>query len=137
MLHYARFRPRLTRLTLAWVWLGLTCAGISFASTYELSNWMTYSVWVTGAVLVFILFALPALRFAANYLDIHSGGLSIRLGLGSSKRIELDWSVIASVTASPLKGIVVRTREENEYILRGYANQKAIVAELNSLLGRK
>lgn len=137
MLHYARFRPRLTKLTLAWVWLGLTCAGISFASTYELLDWMRYSVWAAAAVLIFILFAMPALRFAANYLDIHSGGLSLRLGLGSSKRVELDWSVIASVTASPLKGIIVRTKEENEYVLRGYANQKAIVAELNSLLGRK
>lgn len=137
MLHYARFRPRLTRLALAWVWLGLTCAGISFASTYELSDWLKYTVWVTAAVLIFILFAMPALRFSANYLDIHSGGLSLRLGLGSSKRIDLDWSVIASITASPLKGIIVRTKEENEYVLRGYANQKAIVAELNSLLGRK
>jgi hypothetical protein len=59
------------------------------------------------------------------------------MGLGLSKRIELDWSTISSLTASPLKGIVIRTREENEYILRGYANQKAIVSELNALLGRK
>ena len=136
-MHYARFRPRLTKLTLAWVWLGLTCAGVSFASTYEISDWWKYTVWATAAVLIFILFALPTLRFAANYLDIHSGGLSLRLGLGSSKRIELDWSVIASATASPLKGIILRTKDENEYVLRGYANQKAIVAELNSLLGRK
>ena len=137
MLHYARFRPRLTKLTLPWVWLGLTCAGISFASTYELVDWLKYTVWVTAAVLIVLLFVMPALRFAASYLDIHSGGLSLRLGLGSSKRIELDWSMIASVTASPLKGIIVRTKEENEYVLRGYANQKAIVAELNSLTGRK
>ena len=136
-MHYARFRPRLTKLTLAWVWLGLTCAGISFASTYELSDWLKYTVWVVAAVLIVILFVMPSLRFAANYLDIHSGGLSLRLGLGSSKRIELDWSVVASVTSSPLKGIIVRTKEENEYILRGYANQKAIVTELNSLLVRK
>lgn len=137
MQHFARFRPRLTKLTFAWIWLGLTCAGISYASTYELSDWLKYTVWATAAVLICILFAFPALSFAANYLDIHSGGLSLRLGLGSSKRIELDWSVIASVSASPLKGIIVRTKEENEYVLRGYANQKAIVAELNSVLGRK
>lgn len=137
MLHYARFRPRLTKLTLPWVWLGLTCAGISFVSTYELVDWLKYTVWVTAAVLIILLFVLPALRFASSYLDIHSGGLSLRLGLGSSKRIELDWSMIASVTASPLRGIIVRTKEENEYVLRGYANQKAIVAELNSLTGRK
>lgn len=137
MLHYARFRPRITKLTLPWVWLGLTCAGISYASTYKLSEWLTLTVWVTASVLICILFIWPALRFAATYFDIHSGGLSLRLGLGSSKRIELDWSAISGITASPLKGIIIRTKDENEYILRGYSNQKAIVAELNTLLGRK
>ncbi|MFM2384222.1 MAG: hypothetical protein RL166_96 [Actinomycetota bacterium] len=137
MLHYARFRPRITKLTLPWVWLGLTCAGISFASTYKLSEWMTYTVWATAAVLILILFVWPALRFSATYFDIHSSGLSLRLGPGASKRVELDWPSISGITTSPLKGIVVRTKEENEYILRGYSNQKAIVAELNTLLGRK
>jgi hypothetical protein len=137
MLHYARFRPRIVKLTFPWVWLGLTCAGISFASTYKLSDWMTYSIWVTAAVLIFILFVFPSLKFAATYFDVHSSGLSLRLGLGSSKRIELDWANISSITASPLKGIIIRTREENDYTLRGYTNQKAIVAELNTLLGRK
>ena len=137
MLHYARFRPRITKLTLPWVWLGLTCAGISFASTYKLSDWLTYTIWVTAAVLIFILFVWPALKFASTYFDVHARGISLRLGFGSSKRVELDWSMISGITASPLKGIIVRTKQENEYILRGYANQKAIVAELNSLLGRK
>lgn len=137
MLHYARFRPRLTKLALPWVWLGLTCAGISFASTYKLSQWLSYAILATAAVMVLILFIMPALRFSATYFDVHSNGMSLRLGLSSSKRIELDWASISSITASALKGIVVRTREENEYILRGFANQKAIVAELNSLLGRK
>jgi hypothetical protein len=137
MLHYARFRPRLTKLALPWVWLGLTAAGISFAGTYELSQWLLYTIWVTAAVLVTILFVIPALRFAATYLDVHSGGLTLRLGLGSSKRIEVDWASISTITSSPLKGIMIRTREENEYNLRGYANQKAIVAELNALRGGK
>lgn len=137
MLHYARFRPRLTKLAFPWVWLGLTIAGLSFAGTYELSDWLLYTVWVTAAILLVFLFVLPSLQFAATYLDVHSGGLSLRMGLGLSKRIELDWSTISSLTASPLKGIVIRTREENEYILRGYANQKAIVSELNALIGRK
>lgn len=136
-MHYARFRPRIVKLTFPWVWLGLTCAGISFASTYKLSDWLLYTIWVTAAVLIFILFAFPSLKFAATYFDVHSGGLSLRLGLGASKRIELDWATISSITASPLKGIIVRTKEENEYALRGYANQKAIVAELNALLRRK
>jgi len=136
-MHYARFRPRIVKLTFPWVWLGLTCAGISFASTYKLSDWLLYTIWVTAAVLIFILFVFPSLKFAATYFDVHSGGLSLRLGLGASKRIELDWATISSITASPLKGIIVRTKEENEYALRGYANQKAIVAELNALLRRK
>lgn len=136
-MHYARFRPRIVKLTFPWVWLGLTCAGISFASTYKLSDWLLYTIWVTAAVLIFILFVFPSLKFAATYFDVHSGGLSLRLGLGASKRIELDWATISSITASTLKGIIVRTKEENEYALRGYANQKAIVAELNALLRRK
>ena len=137
MLHYARFRPRLSKLTLAWVWLGLTCVGISFASTYKLSSWLSYTIWATAGVLILFLFLLPALRYASTYFDVHSDGMSLRLGLGSSKRIELTWSSVARITASPLKGILIRTKEENEYVLRGYANQKAIVAELNSILGRK
>lgn len=137
MLHYARFRPRLTKLALPWVWLGLAAAGLSFTGTYELSPWLLYITWVTATVLIVILFVVPALSFAATYLDVHSGGVTLRLGLGSSRRIELDWSSISTIAASPLKGIIIRTREENEYNLRGYANQKAIVAELNTLRGGK
>jgi uncharacterized membrane protein YdbT with pleckstrin-like domain len=137
MLHYARFRPRLTKLTMAWVWLGLTCAGISFASTFKLGDWLNYTIWATAAVLIFVLFLLPVLRYSSTYFDVHSGGLSLRLGLGSAKRVELDWASISSISATTLKGISIRTREENEYFLRGYANQKAIVAELNRLRGGK
>lgn len=137
MLHYARFRPRLSKLTFAWVWLGLTCAGISFASTFKLGDWLNYTIWATAGVLILILFLLPALRYSATYFDVHAGGLSLRLGLGSSKRVEVDWASISTISATALKGIVIRTKEENEYLLRGYANQKAIVAELNSLRGGK
>ena len=137
MAFYARFRPRLTKLTFAWLWLGLTAAALSFLSTYKLDLWLKYTTWATAAVLVLILFVLPALRYSATYFDVHSTGLSIRLGLGSAKRIELEWASIASVTASALKGISIRTKEENEYFLRGFANQKAIVAELNALRGGK
>lgn len=122
---------------MAWVWLGLTCAGISFASTFKLGDWLNYTIWATAAVLIFILFLLPVLRYSSTYFDVHSGGLSLRLGLGSAKRVELDWASISSISATTLKGISIRTREENEYFLRGYANQKAIVAELNRLRGGK
>jgi hypothetical protein len=122
---------------MAWVWLGLTCSGISFASTFKLGDWLNYTIWATAAVLIFILFLLPALRYSSTYFDVHSGGLSLRLGLGSAKRVELDWASISSISATTLKGISIRTREENEYFLRGYANQKAIVAELNRLRGGK
>ena len=137
MIHYARFRPRLTKLTLAWIWLGLIAAGLSFASTYKLDTWLSSTIWVTAGVLVLALFVWPALRYYAYYLDVFSTGLTLRLGPGSAKRIELAWASIASVTASPIKGIVVRTKEENEYILRGYANQRSIVAEINTQLGGK
>jgi hypothetical protein len=137
MIHYARFRPRLTKLTLAWVWLGLVSAGLSIASTYKMDVWLSSTIWVTGGVLVLALFVWPSLRYYAHYLDVLSTGLNFRLGLGAAKRVELAWVSIASVTASPIKGIVVRTKEENEYILRGYSNQRAIVAEINAQLGRK
>lgn len=136
-MHYARLRPRLSKLTLPWVWLGLISAGISFASTYDLATWLLYAIWATSGVLLIILFLLPSLHYAATYLDVHDRGLSIRLGLGSAKRIDVDWITIATISASPLRGIIVRTKEENEYVLRGYSNQKALVAELVSILGRK
>ncbi len=122
---------------MAWVWLGLTCAGISYASTFKLGDWLTYTIWVTAAVVIFILFFLPALRYSATYFDVHAGGLSLRLGLGSSKRVEVEWASISSISSTALKGISIRTKEENEYLLRGYANQKAIVAELNRVRGGK
>ena len=137
MAHFARFRPRLTKLTIAWVWLGLVSAGLSFAATYKLDTWLTYTVWSFGAVLILFLFLIPALRYSATYFDVHSDGLSLRLGLGASKRIELGWSDLASVSSSALKGISVKTKDDREFTLRGYSNQKAIVAELNSMLGRK
>ncbi len=137
MIHLARLRPRLTKLTFAWIWLGLASAAVSFASTYKLGQWITTTIWVTAAVLVALLFLLPALRYAATYVDVHSTGLALRLGLGRARRIELSWGEIATITASPLKGIVIRTNDDREFVLRGYSAQREIVAEMNSLLGGK
>lgn len=137
MVHYARLRPRLTKLTLAWIWLGLISAGVSFGSTYELVDWQRYTIWGAAGILVFVLFALPVFRYSATYLDVFSTGITIRQGLGSSRRIQLGWSEIVSINVSPIKGIVIRTEEEKEYVLRGYSNQRAIVSELQSLRGGK
>ena len=137
MAHFARFRPRLTKLTLPWIWLGLISAALSFAATYKMDSWLTYTIWVVAGVLVIFLFLIPTLRYSAMYFDAHSAGLSLRLGLGSSRRVELAWSEVLSVTSSPIKGINVKTKDEREFVLKGYSNQRAIVAEINSLLGRK
>jgi hypothetical protein len=137
MSHYARFRPRLTKLTLPWIWLGVISAALSFESTYKLPALLNYTTWAVGGVLAVFLFIVPALRYSATYFDIHSGGLSLRLGLGSEKRVEVSWSEISSVTVSALKGINLKTKDEREFNLRGYNNQRAIVAELAALLGRK
>ena len=137
MIHYARFRPRLTKLTLAWIWLGLIAAALSFVSTYKTDLWVATTIWATAALLVLILFVWPAVRYSFQYVDVFSNGLTLRMGVGAVKRVELGWASIASITSSPIKGIIVRTKEENEYVLRGYANQRAIVAEINAQLGGK
>lgn len=137
MVHYARLRPRLSKLTFAWIWLGLVSAGVSFASTYQLVPWQKYTVWSVAAVLAVFLWLLPSLKFAATFVDVTSTGVLISKGFGSARRIELNWAQIASVTVSPIKGILIRTKDEAEHGLRGYSSQKAIAVELQSLLGGK
>lgn len=135
--HFARLRPRLTKLTLPWIFLALISAAVSFASSYELLDWQVSLVWIGAGVATFILWVLPSLRFAATYLDVFSTGITIRSGLGSSKKVQLTWAEIAGVTASPIRGLIVKTKEENEYVLRGYSNQRAVANEITSLLGGK
>lgn len=137
MTNIARLRPRLTRLTLPLVWLALISAATSFLSVYDLPDWQRYAIWAAAAVLAIILWLIPSLKFSGTFVDVKSSGLLICTGLGSSRRRELRWAEIASISYSPMRGILIAVKDEPELILRGYSNQKAIVAELQLLLKGK
>jgi hypothetical protein len=132
-----RLRPRLTALTLPVISLAAISLAVSFLSVFELGEWAFYTLWVTAAVTAFIVWLLPAAKFASTFIDVKTDGLFIATGLGSSRRHKLSWSEITSITSSPMRGITISTTSEEELVLRGYAQQKAIVAELNSLHKRK
>ena len=137
MTHYARLRPRLSRLTLPLLWLAVICAVTSFFSVYELGDWVRYSLWTTAVVAAAILWLIPAMKFAGTFVDVKSTGLVISNGISSRRRREIAWTEIASVNYSAMRGVVVVTKDETEYLLRGYANQKLITAQLQTLLRGK
>ena len=134
MILYARLRPRLTKLTLPIIWLALISAGVSFASTYALEDWLRYTVYAVAGVLAIVLWGLPSLRFAANFIDVRADSITLRTGFGSKRKTELSLGAIAEIRSSSMQGIVIRTKDEREFTMRGYANQKAIVAELNRMI---
>lgn len=134
MVHYVRLRPRLNKLTLPFIWLGLISAGVSFSSTYQLEAWIRYTIYGTAFIATLILWGIPSLRYAANFIDVNSTGLLVRMGFGSTRMVELAFSEIAEVRNSALKGITIRTKDDREFVLRGYANQKGIVAELSRIV---
>ena len=137
MTHFARLRPRLSRLTIPLISLALTSAATSFFSVYELDVWAFYTLWVCAAVGALLAWVLPSLKFLATFVDVNSAGVLVSNGFGSSRRVEISWSEISSVNASAMRGIVISLKDETELVLRGYANQKAIVAELQRLLKGK
>ena len=137
MTHFARLRPRLTRLTVSFVLLALICAVVSFCSVYELSTWQFYTLWITAGVAALFSWLLPALAFSATFVDVTSKGLVISRGMGSAKRSELAWSEITSISYSPVRGILITGNDESQNYIRGYAGQKAIAGELQSLLRGK
>ena len=137
MSNIARLRPRLVRLTLPLVWLALISAATSFLTIYDLADWLHYAIWASAAILAIILWLVPSLKFSGTFVDVKSSGLLICTGLGSSRRRELSWAEITSISYSPMRGILIAVKDESEVILRGYSNQKAIVAQLQLLLRGK
>ena len=137
MTHLVRLRPRLTALTLPIISLAVISAAVSFLSVFELGEWAFYTLWVTAGITAIILWLLPAAKFASTFIDVTTEGLFIATGLGSSRRHKLSWSEINSITSSPMRGITITTTADEEFVLRGYAQQKAIVAELATLHRRK
>ena len=137
MSHLTRLRPRLTTLTLPIISIAVISAGVSFLSVFELGEWAFYTMWITAGVAATISWLLPALKFASTFIDVKSDSLLLATGFGSSRRHKLSWAEIASITSSPMRGITITTISDEEFVLRGYAQQKAIVAELQSLHKRK
>jgi hypothetical protein len=137
MTHFARLRPRLTRLSVSFICLGFICAAVSFFSVYELSDWQFYTLWITAGVAAFFSWLLPSLAFAARFVDVTSKGIFISRGLGSKNRRELSWDEIASISYSPVRGILITGRDDSEHYVRGLPAQKATAAELQALLRRK
>ena len=127
----------MTALTLPLISLAVISAAVSFLSVFELGDWAFYTLWITAAVAAIILWLLPAAKFASTFVDVKTDGLFISTGLGSSRRHKMSWSEITSITSSPMRGITISTTSDEEFMLRGYAQQKAIVAELTSLHKRK
>ena len=137
MNHFARLRPRLSRLTFPLIWLALISGVTSFFSVYEMSDWLRYTIWATAAVAALILWLIPSLKFSSTFIDVKSSGLFVSRGFGASKRSEIAWTEIAAINQSTMRGIVITTKDDTEHSLRGYANQKAIVAEMVALLHGK
>ena len=127
----------MTALTLPLISLTGISAVVSFLSVFELGEWAFYTLWITAGITAIILWLVPAAKFASTFIDVKTEGLYISTGFGSSRRHKLSWAEIASITSSPMRGIKISTTSEEEFVLRGYAQQKAIVAELNSLHKRK
>jgi hypothetical protein len=137
MTHLIRLRPRLTALTLPLISLTGISAVVSFLSVFELGEWAFYTLWITAGITAIILWLVPAAKFASTFIDVKTDGLFISTGFGSTRRHKLSWSEIATITSSPMRGITITTTDDEELVLRGYAQQKAIVAELTSLHKRK
>ena len=137
MTHFARLRPRLSRLSVSFVCLALISAAVSFFSVYELNDWQFYTLWITAGVAAFFSWLLPALAFSGRFVDVTSKGVLISRGLGAKNRTELSWDEIASISYSPVRGILITGKDESEQYVRGYPSQKAIAAELQALLRRK
>lgn len=127
----------MTTLTLPIISIAVISAAVSFLSVFELGEWAFYTMWVTAGVAAIISWLLPALKFASTFIDVKSDSLLIATGFGSARRHKLSWTEIASITSSPMRGITITTTSDEEFVLRGYAQQKAIVAELQSLHRRK
>lgn len=137
MTHFARLRPRLTRLTIPILALALISAATSFFSVYELDTWAFYTLWISAGLAALIAWVIPSLKFVATFVDVTSNGLTVSAGFGANRRQEIAWTEIKSVSASAMRGIVIGLDDESELVLRGYANQKAIAAELQALLRGK
>ena len=127
----------MTALTLPIISLTLISAVVSFLSVFELGEWAFYTLWITGGITAIILWLVPAAKFASTFIDVKTDGLFISTGFGSTRRHKLSWSEIATITSSPMRGITITSTDDEEFVLRGYAQQKAIVAELTSLHRRK
>lgn len=134
MVHYARLRPRLSKLALPLVWLALDSAAVSFFTTYQLATWQRYTIYSVALVLAIVLWAWPSARFSATFLDVTSTGVTIRTGFGSKRVKELSYAEISTVSSSAIKGLTIRTKDDQEYVLKGYTNAKSIAAELQRLV---
>lgn len=117
--------------------LALVSATVSFFNAYKLETWQVYTLYIGGFVLAFFLWLLPAIRFSVNYIDVTSNGILISRGFGSAKKIELEWSQIATIKFAGFKGISLVTRDEIEHVIKGYANQRELAAELQIILRGK
>ena len=137
MIHFARLRPRLTKLVLPVVLLAVVSAAISFFNAYKMETWQVYSVYIGGISLAIIFWLIPAVRFSVNYIDVTSAGILISRGFGSSKKINIEWSQVMSIKFAGLKGISIVTRDEIEHVIKGYANQRELAGELQRIFAGK
>ena len=137
MNHYARLRPKLSRLLLAFLVLGVSSATLSFFSTYQLLAWQKYTVWALVAVVALVGWLMPILRYSATYFDIYEDRIEVSFRLGSKAKRTVLLSQITSVSYSPVKGVMIGAIDGDDLNIRGYAYSKAIVRELQKMLGAK
>lgn len=98
-----------------------------------MDTWQFYTLWATAAVAAILAWLVPALRFAAKFIDITNRGINIRNGFGSKNTLDVAWTDLASVTAG-IKGLSFNLKDGSSFTVRGYAWPKTIAREIQAKL---
>jgi len=129
----ARLRPRAARLILPTLILGLTVGALAFFENRKIDSWLTLTLNVTAAVLVFFAWMLPLARHLSRWLEVSTNRLVWRDGFFGQKRREVSWHEVSSVEVSRGR-VTVFIHGQEPLVLVGLPKAKQLAREMQNLV---
>ena len=129
-----RLRRRASALWLGHLVLAATCAALSWATLRTLDTWLLYSIYAAAAVLLVLLWLIPAWRYAVNFTDITTTRILSHGGIFGRVKRDIQVSAITSIEFVSGQGVVISVGNSEPLIVSRTPRPKALAEQLRKSL---
>ncbi|MFM1983923.1 MAG: hypothetical protein RL723_358 [Actinomycetota bacterium] len=129
----AKLRPRGSQLFIPNLVLFVVCFAAAFFAGRLAEQWQYITLWSVCAVVSFLFWLLPMLKYLSTFLEVTTTRVLYRSGLLGQNRREVSLIQIKDVQITKGRTISIIVDGQEPLVIRGIPKHKTVAVEIDRL----